>query len=122
MMPNRTALVRSLDRLFSQYIRQRDGGKCVTCGRATPSIQCGHVIHRGPQATRWDERNAGAQCPRCNEQHEVDPHALRAWCIDRFGEAAYVGMMQAANKPADLTIEQLENLIREYRQRLGLDE
>ena len=56
-------LKKEADRLFSIYIRKRDG-KCVTCG-GRPD-HAGHYISRSWLNLRYDEQNVHAQCIRCN--------------------------------------------------------
>jgi hypothetical protein len=62
------ALKKKLDIIFSKYIRKRDEGKpCITCHKPWQStFQCGHLISRRHQFTKWDETNANGQCPGCN--------------------------------------------------------
>jgi hypothetical protein len=62
------ALKKKLDIAFSKYIRKRDEGKpCITCLKPwDKNFQCGHLISRRHQSTKWDEYNANGQCPGCN--------------------------------------------------------
>lgn len=64
----RNILVKRLDSIFSQYIRQRDDGVCFTCGikKDWKEMQCGHFYTRGRYPTRWDEMNCNCQCVGCN--------------------------------------------------------
>ena len=68
----RSQLVKKLDAVFSQYIRQKDAvneiATCVTCGKKDhwKKLQCGHFQSRRHYATRWDENNVGVQCYGCN--------------------------------------------------------
>lgn len=62
------------DRAFSLYIRIRDAStdgtvQCCTCGLRMPwkYSQAGHFVTRTHLSTRWDERNAHAQCAKCNK-------------------------------------------------------
>lgn len=66
----RKAIVRELDKVFSEYIRKRDG-QCIVCG-VRRGLQCGHLFTRAAYSTRWDEWNAWGQCPSCNMRHEYD--------------------------------------------------
>ena len=62
--------MKKADKYFSEYIRERDSNKgiakCVTCGKMVSEFDCGHFISRRFQSTRYDERNAHAQCLKCN--------------------------------------------------------
>jgi hypothetical protein len=70
--PKGKYLVKKLDTLFSRYIRMRDTqngyGHCITCRCIITyyNCDCGHFISRNKITTRWDERNANAQCKQCN--------------------------------------------------------
>lgn len=65
-------LKKELDKIFSQYIRQKyakDGiVKCYTCGSAKTikEIQNGHFVSRSYLATRFSEDNCRPQCVGCN--------------------------------------------------------
>ena len=65
---SRTTLVKEADRVFSIFIRERDRWlPCVTCwSKWTETHQCGHFASRRHFNTRWLEKNAHSQCPRCN--------------------------------------------------------
>ena len=67
-LPDRDILEKECDRLFSLWIRKRDEGKkCCTCGCFWKNeFQCGHYVGRTHLNTRWDEKNAHAQCVACN--------------------------------------------------------
>jgi 5-methylcytosine-specific restriction endonuclease McrA len=60
-----------LDKVFSKFIRQRDGsrvyslGNCISCGKYS-KLQCGHFIKRQYMGTRWSEENCAGQCVHCN--------------------------------------------------------
>jgi len=56
------------DKVFSDFIRQRDEGKCITCGKTDDwkYLQAGHYIPRDCIELRYDERNVNCQCYGCN--------------------------------------------------------
>ena len=64
----RSALIKEADRVFSIFIRERDRGKpCITSRKKwREDFQCGHFQSRRHLNTRWYEKNAHSQCPRCN--------------------------------------------------------
>lgn len=47
--------------MFSQWIRSRDGQKCVRCGKQT-NLTCSHFWSRIHSATRYDPDNCDALC------------------------------------------------------------
>lgn len=80
----RKKLIKELDRVFSLYIRKRDG-RCVVCGK-TENLQCGHLFSRVAYSTRWDVGNCFAQCSGCNLRHEHDAWPFQRWYIKKFGQ------------------------------------
>lgn len=56
------------DKLFSEYIRKRDG-RCVRCGK-TENLQCSHFWSRRMEGVRFDPINAEALCPGCHKRWE----------------------------------------------------
>lgn len=65
---SRSTLIKEADRVFSIFIRERDRGKpCVTCGALwEENHQNWHFASRRHLNTRWMEKNANWQCPKCN--------------------------------------------------------
>jgi hypothetical protein len=61
-------LKKQLDTIFSEYIRRRDKGKCISCGIVKPwkEQQNGHYISRSHQNTRYSDKNCNCQCVGCN--------------------------------------------------------
>lgn len=62
--------IRNTDKLFSQYIRQRDNWTCQRCKKRyeppTQALHCSHFWGRGRENTRFDEDNADALCYGCH--------------------------------------------------------
>lgn len=76
-------LIKRLDALVSDYVRERDK-RCIVCG-STVGLQCGHYIRRGVWRWRWDLENCNAQCPTCNSRHEEDPEPYRRAMVAKYG-------------------------------------
>lgn len=67
------ATKRTLDQVFSEYIRKRDADtngfiRCISCGKVVKWdwSDCGHFISRKYNITRYNEENCNAQCRSCN--------------------------------------------------------
>lgn len=97
MSKERKKLVKKLDTAFSLYIRTRDKFICQTCGKTRPEviIQCGHLFSRQSYSTRWDERNAFAQCASCNFYHEADFEPLRQAFLRKYDQDIYDSVYRA---------------------------
>jgi hypothetical protein len=123
-----SALVKKADKIFSQYIRNRDtvtyiesvpAGYCVTCLKITPTIgtrgHCGHFIERRCKLTRYDEHNAHLQCAYCNTYQHGEQYKHSQYIKNKYGQ-------QELDRLVDLerqykmsghkwTVEELEGII-----------
>ena len=69
------------DKVFSDYIRERDGWKCQRCSRQynkhSPSskmgIHCSHFVGRANYKTRFEPANAMAICYGCHRYLGSNP-------------------------------------------------
>ena len=102
--PKRGKLVKNLDAIFSQYIRQKNAineiATCFTCGKKDhwKKLQNGHFMSRKHYSTRWDETNCQVQCAGCN--------------VFRYGEQYKFGVNLDA-KFGKNTAEELQNKSRQ---------
>ena len=73
--PTRKNLIKSLDKVFSEYIRRSHADengivKCYTCDKKAywkgEGMQNGHFISRKSRILRWREDNCRPQCYSCN--------------------------------------------------------
>ena len=81
---SRKSLVRKLDKLVSQIVIKRDGGKCVVCG-SSKQLGAGHLFSRSHYSTRWDLTNVFCQCWACNFRHKIgDPLVYYNWFWLKF--------------------------------------
>lgn len=75
---------------FSKFIRNRDGFRCITCGKyATGSgMHSGHFIPSSICGInlRYDEDNVYAQCMRCNINLSGNYVTFREKLVERNGE------------------------------------
>jgi len=74
--------MRPPDRLFSQYIRQRDE-HCLNCG-TNRNLQCAHILGRRFSAIRCDPDNAVTLCLECHHFFDSNPKAWRVWVDERY--------------------------------------
>lgn len=66
----RKSLIKKLDKLFSDVIRERAEWQCQRCLRSfmkgAGGLQCAHIFTRSRLSTRWDIENAVALCGGCH--------------------------------------------------------
>jgi hypothetical protein len=120
MKTERKKLIAKLDKIFSEYIRERDDYICITCGvtRNTHVIQCGHLFSRQCHSTRWDELNAYAQCAGCNYRHEFDFEPFRRAWIAKHSQDEYDKLYAKFSGHTKFTNTELEILCCEYKKKL----
>lgn len=110
---SRKSLVRTLDKAFGDYIKERDR-RCVTCG-SVQNLQPGHLFSRVAFSTRWDTRNCFCQCRNCNFRHEYDPGPLTMYFLKRFGTAAYEELHRRHRITVKYSDSMLEEMIQQFR-------
>lgn len=73
-------------KVFNAYIRKRDEGlPCISCGTGQPQ-HAGHYFSAGHNSKlRFDERNVGGQCLRCNYFLHGNQLGYRKGLIQRIG-------------------------------------
>lgn len=108
---------KQLDSVFSQYIRQRDKGKCITCG-AVRDWKLQHASHfrsRMHNATRFDEKNVHAQCPMENiyKHGDIPVYALRLQ--ELYGPSIIKELVDKSREIKRWTIPELTDLIAHYK-------
>lgn len=122
-----SSLVKSLDRVFSEYIRLRDSKaygfkycKCISCGRILPyeDFDCGHFHSRTHMSTRFDEDNCHAECRRCNRfsaDHLID---YQTNLIHKIGQKKFDALRVKAHSTYKYSPWELEILIKHYKEEI----
>ena len=108
-------LLKQADAVFSRWIRERDGWKCIVCG-STERIQCGHFVPRGRKAVRFDVVNCNAQCADCNWAHNYNPGPYTKALLSKWGDGVVKMMLASAEtKIQKIPREELEAIIKKYQ-------
>lgn len=118
--PTLARLKKALDAVFSQFIRQRDGGRCVTCGATGrwQDFQCGHYHKRRFLGTRWDERNCNSQCGTCNGPRRGAENEHAAYIARTYGAGVLDELIAAKKASLKLYRTDYEEKIASYKERL----
>lgn len=110
------------DKYFSLYIRKRDSengvAQCITCGNFTSSFDCGHFISRRFQATRYDEKNAHAQCLKCNRFQHGNQFEHGKWIDEWYGDGTAESLLQKSKMVCSRTKQDYEWIAKEYKEKL----
>lgn len=116
------------DKEFSDYIRQRDGWKCVygfKCFKAIDysmdkgGLDCSHCFKRGKWSTRYDPQNCDSACKKCHnfiENEKDGQKILEDWKRKQLGEDGFKKLMIRAHT-SDRTMRDLP-LVRLYIKQL----
>lgn len=109
-----------LQKVFNTYIRQRDKNKpCISC--RTPLLgrkfDAGHYrsVGSNPQL-RFNELNVWGQCVPCNRDKHGNLIEYRKGLIQRIG-VEKVEILENENKSAKLTIPEIQELIKDYKEK-----
>lgn len=121
-----SSLVSKLDKVFSQYIRRShadEGGtvRCVTCPALMfwKEADCGHWVKRQHMSVRWDERNVGPQCTRCNHFNGGRQDEFSGYIIKRYGVAVHDELLQLKHQQKKWVRFELEEKVNFYTEKLS---
>jgi hypothetical protein len=117
----RSKLVKKLDTIFSQYIRQKnsiDGiATCFTCGKKDhwKKLQNGHFQSRRHYSTRWDEINCQVQCAGCNVFKYGEQYVFGNKLDQKFGSGTAARLHIKAKQMIKLADFEIEDMIKRYK-------
>ena len=116
----RSKLVKKLDAVFSQYIRQSNSvneiATCFTCGKEDhwKKLQNGHFQSRRHYATRWDETNCQVQCAGCNVFRFGEQFLFSQNLDNKFGQGTARRLHIKAQQTIKFADFELEEMINHY--------
>lgn len=113
----RSEWLRQAQTVFNQYIRLRDKDlPCISCGRFHEGqYHAGHYLTVGARPElRFNENNLAKQCSACNLHLSGNLINYRINLIKRIG-LEEVEKLEGPHEPLKLTIEQIKDLIAEYK-------
>jgi len=116
----RKKLIAELDRVFSLYIRARDGYKCMMVGsgcKCGGPVQCNHLLSRSKYRTRWDERNAVSGCAGHNTWAHYNEADWRELWQKLFPERVEY-LMRLKNAPGKYSNSMLQIMIKDFQAKL----
>lgn len=110
-----------LDNLWSGLIKNRDGNKCVRCGK-DKYLNSHHIFSRSNRSTRWVLENGITLCAGCHtlsstfSAHKT-PVEFVEWIKERNGETWYVDLRRLAatvdKSPIKEVLERLREMSKE---------
>lgn len=119
--PTRSQLVKKLDKVFSEWLRQSYADKdgmviCYTCGNRLhwKEIQNGHFFSRARQNTRWLPENCRPQDYRCNVALSGNYIIYTRKMLAEMGEEKLDEMEKLSRSTSKITTPQLKEMIDHY--------
>ncbi len=113
-----TKLRKKAWKLQSMYIRQKEKGKCFTCGdqRDWKEQQAGHFVHR--DSVDFDLRNIHCQCVHCNKwlHGNLINYAIKLERI--YGHGIIEELKRKGDQIKKWKVKELEDLIEFYKNEL----
>lgn len=114
----RKILEARLDKLIGDYVKKRDGYKCVLCG-TTEKLTAGHWIHRGKKRVRWDVRNINCLCASHNLQDNFQPQWHTGYMLKKHGAEVLEELIELSRANAwKFSVPELRAMVDEA-ERLG---
>src|SRR6266498_4513799 len=89
------------DRLFRQYIRERDKTCQMESARCWGELQVAHFIGRSRKAVRWNRDNATVLCFTHHRQMTNDPIRWQSWFAVRLGEERFTALHMKSREAFD---------------------
>jgi hypothetical protein len=107
-------LKRGLWRLFSKYVKERDGDQCFTCDAFVTGYSkgAGHFFDSGGHALiRYEPKNVHTQCSRCNCTLRGNGPVYTIRFIEKYGRPEYDRLAELAKQQKHWLAFELEELI-----------
>jgi len=117
-----SSYIKALDKVFSEYIRQRDSnhagiGKCITCNwhGHWKEADCGHFVSRAEKSVRWDEKNCALQCKRCNGFRGGEQFLFAKEIDKKYGNGTAEKLQLKRHQTVKLSTFELQAMIDHYK-------
>jgi len=104
--------------IFSQYIRQRDKGVCISCGKVDywRKTDAGHYIPRtAGMSLYFDERNVNCQCTNCNRWMHGNLSKYAIALMKKYGKGILEELDEKRKTVLRISISDYEALIEKYK-------
>lgn len=108
---------------ISRYVRQRDKGVCITCGRKKDwkEQDCGHFLRNternaqlGGNALWFDERNLACQCFYCNRMQSGQGAIYAVRIQERYGDDIPKLLLKLWQTPKKWSKEEIIQITEKY--------
>lgn len=107
--------------IFSEYIRQRDGGVCISCGKKDfwRKMDAGHYIPKtAGLSTYFHEKNVNSQCTYCNRWMHGNLSRYALALRKKYGRNILEELEEIRLNPIKISVEDYKKLIEKYKVKL----
>ena len=117
--PSRKTLVRNLDKVWSQAVREKADSQCDHCGKVGP-LNSHNFYSRSVYSVRWDIENGFCLCVGCHvfsskfSAHKT-PAEFVEWASEVRGDKWYESLKDRKNTIRKFKNFELEELLEEVR-------
>jgi hypothetical protein len=106
---------------FSKYIRQRDGGVCISCGKVDDwkNTDAGHYIPKtAGLSIYFDEKNVNCQCTGCNRFRHGNLSMYAIALIKKYGDNILTELDNKRKETIKISDNEYEDLIVLYKNKI----
>ena len=110
-------------KVFSEYIRRRDEGVCISCGKVDEwqNTDAGHYVAKTKGLSIYfHEKNVHAQCTGCNRFRHGNLDAYAIALRRKYGEGILEELNEERQKTRKISAVEYKQLIEEYKAELWL--
>lgn len=107
---------------FSQYIRRRDGGVCISCGKwdEWKNTDAGHFIPKtAGLSTYFDERNVNCQCTYCNRYMHGNLSRYALALTQKYGDGILKELDQQRQIKIRISNNEYVEMIEHYKKKIN---
>jgi hypothetical protein len=119
--PKLSTVKRKAWEAFSLYIRTRDKGICISCGRQDEikNMDAGHYIAKTRGLSIYfDEQNVAAQCRACNRFSAGNLPSYALALRQRYGEGILEELDKRRREIKKYSVMEYQELIEHYKELL----
>lgn len=104
-----------VDKLMSDWIRERDGWQCQRCAAnfipPTSGLHHAHFIGRGHKSTRWCPENGVALCYGCHSHFDgAGREEFREFMLSRLGKKKFEELLEKGRQTVSESKEKIKAL------------
>ena len=101
-------------KVFSEWIRKRDKGVCISCGKRGNwrTMNAGHFIHKN--SMDFSEWNVNCQCVACNKYKHGNLGVYAYNLTQKYGLGIIESLIEKGKEVKKYSREEIEDIILKY--------